>query len=215
MKIQILENLQCSIEVINQNKLVDDLPEEFQDLANNVQQQQLASNYASIPKGKEMFKSEFKGTNTQRLNEIQLKFQKEISGLESQLKNVQNELRNKESSEQELARLKNEMKDRESQSNNQQAKLQEQLIELMKGYQQQITYLTKMRDQSGPQPFERPGSNRSIGGKINTRSSELNNFEKMLFTNPVNSSKPPIPKYGDSNVIIDINNPSDKPFVKK
>ncbi|CAI2372837.1 unnamed protein product [Moneuplotes crassus] len=189
---------------------VNDVPPEFQDLAQNVEQK-LTTNYSSIPKGKEMFNKEFKGTNTQRLNEIQLKFQNEIAGLEGQLKKVQDELRNKVKSEQELVQLKQEMKTRESQSNQQQSRLQEQLIELMKGYQQQITYLTKMRDQSGPQPFDRPGSNRSIGGKANTRGQELNNYEKMLFTN---SSKPPVPNYGSSNVVIDFNNPSDKPYVK-
>jgi len=193
--------------------LADDVPPEFRELASSLdqKQQKIDSNYSSIPKGQEMFKNEFKGTNTQRLNEIQLRFQKEIGSLEAQLKNVQAELKSKENSERELERLKEQMKNKESTTNSQQVRLQEQLIELMKGYQQQIAYLTKMRDQSATQTFDRPGSNRSIGGKTNTRGAELSNYEKMLFSGP---SKPPVPSYGNSNVIVDFNNPTDKPFVK-
>jgi hypothetical protein len=196
----------------------DSIPPEFQDLANSVEQQQKRvkfedfpnHNFPNIPKGQDMFKTELKGTNTQRLTEIQLNFQKEINGLENQLKKVHDELRGKEKSEFELQKLRLEMQSREQQSNNQQAKLQEQLIELMKGYQDQIAYLTKMKDQAGTNNIQRPGSNRSMGGKRDTRSDELKNFEKNLFSGP----QPQKQAYNNSNVMIDFNNPSDQPYIK-
>jgi hypothetical protein len=207
-----------------------ELPPEFQELADEVEEQQqkkvnfeqFPSGFPSIPEGKNMFSNEFKGTNTQRLNEIQLKFQNEVVGLKSeisnkhheilslvtQLKDAQESLKNKESSEMELKHLREELKRREQEERNQQAMLQNQLIELMKGYQNQMSYLTKMNDQ--PTQFQRPGSNRNIGGNRDTRSSELRNFEKMLFSG---SNQPT--SYNDlSNVMIDFNNPASKPYVK-
>lgn len=207
-----------------------EVPPEFQDLADEVEEQQqrkinfeqVPSGFPSIPEGKNMFSNEFKGTNTQRLNEIQLKFQNEVIGLKSeisnkhheilslvtQLKDAQESLKNKESSEKELKHLREELKRREQEERSQQAMLQNQLIELMKGYQQQMSYLTKMNDQ--PTQFQRPGSNRNIGGNRDTRSSELRNFERMLFSGNNQPSS-----YNDTpNVMIDFNNPAPRPYVK-
>lgn len=218
----------------NASRASSDVPPEFQDLANSVEQQQkkrvnfeqFPSSFPSIPEGQDMFKNfELKGTNTQRLNELQLKFQNEVSGLKneisskhhevislvSQLKEAQEALKSRESSEKEIVRLKAELKLREQEERSQQAALQNQLLDLMKGYQQQIGLLAKMNEPTGGN-FQRPGSNRMIGGnKKDTRSSELKNFEKMLFSG---SNQPSKPSNDPSNVIIDFNNPSSKPYVK-
>ena len=212
-----------------------DIPPEFQELASSVGQQQqkkvnfdqFPSEYPTIPEGQDMFKaSEFKGTNTQRLNEIQLKFQNEVGQLKSEISNKHNEiytlvsqlkdaqeaLKSKENTDSEVQKLRAELKNRETEERTQQAMLQQQLMDLMKGYQQQVSYFTKGNDDHPPTDFQRPGSNRMIGrNKTDSRSSELKNFEKMLFggQGPTsNISKDP------SSVMIDINNPSSKPYVK-
>lgn len=210
-----------------------EVPPEFQDLANSVHEQQkkkvnfeqFPTNYPNIPQGTEMFKNaEFKGTNTQRLNEIQLKFQNEVSGLKSeishkhgeilslvqQLKDAQDQIKSKESTDKELERLRAELKARELEERNQQANLQSQLIELMKGYQQQINYMHG--GDRPPSKQQRPGSNRSIGNHKDTRSSELKSFEKMLFSG--NPKGAPSISNDPSNVMIDFSNPSSKPYVK-
>lgn len=69
-----------------------EVPPEFMELAKTVEQNQkknvsfepVPSNFPSIPEGQDMFKNmEFKGTNTQKITELQLKFQNEILILKS------------------------------------------------------------------------------------------------------------------------------------
>ena len=87
--------------------------------------------------------------------------------------------------------------------------LQKQMMDLLKGYQDQIGVLSQLNSQQNN--FQRPGSNRMIGkNKTDTRSSELKNFEKMLFSGNQNNNQYPDP----SNVMIDLNYPSSKPYVK-
>lgn len=83
------------------NRRQNDIPPEFQELASTVERQQqkqvnfeqFPTNHPNIPKGDDMFKNtDFKGTNTQRLNEIQLKFQNEVGGLKSEINNKHHEI---------------------------------------------------------------------------------------------------------------------------
>ena len=171
-------------------------------------------------------KSGFKGTNTQRINEVQLKFQNEVQVLKSeisnkhseilslvtQLKSAQDQIKDKESSDKELEKLRAQLRTKEQEEREKQQDLQQQMLDLMKGYQTQITHLTQINSGVQNTNFQRPGSNRMIGSnKTDTRSSELKNFEKMFLNN---SNAPPANKYPSSGVMIDLNNPSEKPFVK-
>ena len=111
-----------------------------------------------------------------------------------------------------LKNIRAQLRTKEHEEREKQQDLQQQMLELMKGYQTQITYLTQMNSGTPNTNFQRPGSNRMIGNdKTDKRSSELKNFEKMLFNN--NKNVPTANKYPSSDVMINLNNPSDKPSV--
>ena len=78
-----------------------ELPPEFQELANIVEQNQkksvsfepIQSSFPSIPEGQNMFKNiNLNGTNTQKITELQLKFQNEVSSLKSEISVKHNEI---------------------------------------------------------------------------------------------------------------------------